>query len=83
MDLLSDESRDRSVGIATDYELNGPGLIPTLKDFSLVHSVQTDSGAHWGVKAAGAWSIPLPPSVEVKKGGAILPLLYTSSWNSA
>jgi hypothetical protein len=34
-------SRDSSVGIATGYGLDGPGF-----DFSLLHSVQTGSGAH-------------------------------------
>jgi hypothetical protein len=54
-------SRDSSVDIATSYPLDGRGT-----DSSILHSVQTDSGAHPasyplgiedslpGVKAAGA-----------------------------
>jgi hypothetical protein len=38
-------SRDSSVGIATDYRLDGRGLIPG-RGNSLFHGVQTDSGAH-------------------------------------
>jgi hypothetical protein len=38
-------SRDSSVGIATGYGLDGQGLIPG-RDVSLLHSVQTGSGAH-------------------------------------
>jgi hypothetical protein len=60
-------NRDSSVGIATGYELNGPGSIPSRdKIISLPHSVQTGSvtnpasypiskgGSFLGVKAAGA-----------------------------
>jgi hypothetical protein len=39
-------SWDSSVGIATRYGLGGPGSIPAVQDFSLLHSVQTGSGAH-------------------------------------
>jgi hypothetical protein len=53
------KSQDISVGIATDYGLGG-------RDFSLLHSAHTGSGAHQaaysmgaGGKADGAWSWPL------------------------
>jgi hypothetical protein len=40
-------SRDSSVGVATGYGLDGWGSIPgTGRDFPLLHSVQTGSGAH-------------------------------------
>jgi hypothetical protein len=64
-------SRDNSVGIATGYELDGRGWIPDRgRDFSLLHSVQSGSGAHLtshamgtgnsflGGKAAGSSSWP-------------------------
>jgi hypothetical protein len=58
-------SRDSSLGIATGYGLDNWGV-----EFSLLHNVQTGSGAHSaypmgtgvsfrGSKAAGAWSWPL------------------------
>jgi hypothetical protein len=65
------ESRDSSVGIATGYGLNARVRFPAVKDFSLLHSIQTDSGAHPasypmgtggsfpGGKAGEAWSWPL------------------------
>jgi hypothetical protein len=37
-------SWDSSVGIVMGYRLDGPGSVPG-SDFSLLHSVQTDSGA--------------------------------------
>jgi hypothetical protein len=73
-------SRDSSVGIATGYGLGGPGSIPSSTGSSLLHGVQTESGAHsasypmgtrgsfHGGKAGGARSLPL------KKGGTIPPL---------
>jgi hypothetical protein len=40
-------SQDSSVGIATRHGLEGLGSIPDrARDFSLLHSVQTGSGAH-------------------------------------
>jgi hypothetical protein len=62
--------------------------------FSLLHSVQSGSGAHPasyplgtggsfpGGKTAGAWSWPPPPSAEVKNGWAIPPLPHMSSLHS-
>jgi hypothetical protein len=52
-------SRDSSVGIAMGCGLGGQGSIPTrARYFSLLHSVQTDSGSHqspvqwvWGAEA--------------------------------
>jgi hypothetical protein len=39
-------SQDSSVGIVTGYGLDGPVRFAAVQDFSLLHSVQTDSGAH-------------------------------------
>jgi hypothetical protein len=39
-------SRESSVGIATSYGLDSPGSILGKARFSLLHRVQTDSGAH-------------------------------------
>jgi hypothetical protein len=39
-------NRDRSVGLATDYGLDGPVSIIGSAKFSLLHSIQTDFGAH-------------------------------------
>jgi hypothetical protein len=79
-------------------QLKNPGLISGRgeKDFSLLHSIQTDSMAHqphiqWelrgvslGVKWPGHGADLLPPSsAEVKNGGAILHFPYTSSWCGA
>jgi hypothetical protein len=59
------------VSIGIGYELDGLGSIPGRQDFSLLYSIQTDSGAYpasylMGTggrfprgKAAGAWSWPL------------------------
>jgi hypothetical protein len=65
-------SRDSSVGIATGHALDGRGSILVRgKRFSLIHSIQTSSGAHpasypmgTGVsfpagKAGGPWGWPL------------------------
>jgi hypothetical protein len=66
---IIDTSRDRSVGIATGYRLDGLGIgvqFPGERDFSPFHTVQTGSGANQatytmatrgsfpGGKAAGA-----------------------------
>jgi hypothetical protein len=73
------------------------GSIPgRARDFSLLHSIQTDSGAthppiQWvpgdlspGVKQTGheaeQWS---PSSAKVKNGGAIPPLPHISLWHNA
>jgi hypothetical protein len=65
------------------------------KYFSLLHSVQTGSGAHpasypmgsgalsVGVKLPGSEADHSSPSAEVKNGGAIPPLPHASSWNGA
>jgi hypothetical protein len=61
-------NRDSSVGIATNYRLDAPGSVPGSSRFyfSVLHVVQTGSGAHlasyivntegffFGVKAAEA-----------------------------
>jgi hypothetical protein len=39
-------SRGSSDGIVTGYGMDGPGSIPGSAGFSLLHSVQTDSGVH-------------------------------------
>jgi hypothetical protein len=65
-------------------------------DFSLLHSIRTGSGAYPasfpvdaggsfpGVKAARHEAGHSPPSsAEVRNGGSIPPLPYTSSWCSA
>jgi hypothetical protein len=56
--------------------------------FSLLHSVQTDFRAYpascsLGVKLPAPEADHAPPSdVDVKNGGAIHPLSYTSSWHN-
>jgi hypothetical protein len=55
------------------------------KDFSLLRSVQTDSGAHptsYTMDTGGDLPHSPPSSVEVKNGGAIPPLSHMSSWHS-
>jgi hypothetical protein len=69
---------------------------PAVQDFSLLHSIQTDSGAQPasspmgtggcfpGGKAAGREADHSPPfSAEVKNGGAIPPLPHVFSWRGA
>jgi hypothetical protein len=34
------------LGIVTGYGLDGPGSIPGASTFSVLHIIQTDSGAH-------------------------------------
>jgi hypothetical protein len=66
------------------------------RESSFLYSVQTGSGTHPGsypmdtrggfpgVKRQEHETDHLPPSsTEVKNGGAISPLLYTSSWRGA
>jgi hypothetical protein len=78
-------TQDSSVSIATGCGLDSQGSIPSRgRDFSLLHSVQTDSGAHpasypmdtralfSGVKWLGHEADHTPPSsVEVMNGGAV------------
>jgi hypothetical protein len=83
-------SRDNAVGIATAYELDGRGIgvrVPLRARFSLLHVVQTGSGAHpasypmgtggdfpWG-KWPGREADHSPPtSIEVKNAW-----IYTST----
>jgi hypothetical protein len=68
MFYLRPRRRNSSVAIATGYGLDGWVRFPGVQDFSLFHSVPTDSGAHPascpmgtggsfpGVKAVGPWS---------------------------
>jgi hypothetical protein len=64
-----------------------------VRDFSLLHSVQTDSGAHTDPYSMDIRDISLrvkmlgleanhssPSSVEVRNGGAITPHTYLSLW---
>jgi hypothetical protein len=37
---------DSSLSIGVGYRQDGPGSIPLVQDLSLLHSVQTGSGAH-------------------------------------
>jgi hypothetical protein len=89
---------DGSVGIAMSYKSGAGAILPgKARDFSLLHSVQTDYGAHStsyamgtggglspGVKRISHEAHHSPPSsAEVKNRGAIPPLSHTSSWHSA
>jgi hypothetical protein len=76
----------------TGYWLDGRGSIPSRgKEFSLLDSVQSDSGSpslpcnvYLGVKRLGREANHSPPSNAVaKNGGAITPLPHTSSRYSA
>jgi hypothetical protein len=77
-----------SVGICDGLRTGRPGFDSWQeKEFALLHSVRTGSGAHrasyrmgTGGKAAGAWSWPLTFSAEVKKGGAVPQFPHMSSW---
>jgi hypothetical protein len=88
-------SRDSSVGIETGWTA-GVRFPAEKREFSLLHGVQTGSGAHPATYPTGAWSsIPggkrpgpeadrSPPSIaQVKNGGAIPPLPHMSSRRSA
>jgi hypothetical protein len=90
--LQSGRSRNSSVGTGWTVWFR----FRAMQEFSLLHSFQTDRGAHLASyqmgaggnfsegKTAGAWSWPSPPSnAEVKKGRAIPPLPHMSSWHSA
>jgi hypothetical protein len=90
-------SWDSEVGMATVYGLDSRGFgvrFPAeARDFSLLHSFQTISGAHPasypvagcfpGYRAPGAWGWPPPASAEVNNGGFILPFPHTPSWRGA
>jgi hypothetical protein len=85
------------VGVVIDYGLEAGGPFRAgARDFSLLHSVPTGSGAHPaysllstgahspGVKRPGREADHSPAcSAEVKNGGAIPPLSHTSSWGGA
>jgi hypothetical protein len=49
--------RDGSVGTAMGYRLDGRGSIPG-RDFSLLHNVQTVSGAHSSYRMSTSGSFP-------------------------
>jgi hypothetical protein len=57
------------------------------QDFSVLSNVQTGSEAHPAfysmVESGRSFKLTTPSSVEVKNGGAILPLPDTSSWRGA
>jgi hypothetical protein len=86
-------NRNSSGDIGKSYGLDGWSSIPDRgRDFSLLHSVQTGSGAppayytvgvgrfFPGVKLLGREAEHSPPSrAEVKNGGVIPPLSHTSS----
>jgi hypothetical protein len=91
---MSMHRRDSSVGIATDYRMNGWRSIPS-KGNTFLHSVQTESGTHPvsypmgtgsvfpGVKEKGEVDHKTSPSAEVKNSGVIPSLPSTSSWRDA
>jgi hypothetical protein len=67
-----------------------------MQDFSLLHSVQTDYGAHpasYPIGPGGSFprsnvararaDHPPPSSAKVKNGGAITPLSHMPSWHGA
>jgi hypothetical protein len=70
--------------------LDGPGLIPGSARFSLVHSVETDSGPHpasYPMATVGSFPggggvklMTVPSSAMVKYGGAMPSLPHISSW---
>jgi hypothetical protein len=81
-ELLTSLSRDSSVGIATGYGLDygEVGRVPLGSRFSLLHVVETDSGAHPSSYPVGTWALypevkgqgreaghSSPTSAEVKK----------------
>jgi hypothetical protein len=79
----------------TGYGLIGLGSIPYMEDFSLLHNVQTDSGADpasypmptgspsSGVELQGPEADHSPPfNAEVKNVGAKPPVPRISSWHN-
>jgi hypothetical protein len=87
-------SRDTSVGIAVGCT-TGVRFPAGATDFSVLHSVQTGSGANpasdlmgtgglfpLGLKRSGRAADHSPQSsAEVKNGGPVPPLTHTSSWH--
>jgi hypothetical protein len=89
------------VGIAQPVKQRATGWMPRIRfpagqDFSLLHAVQTDSGAHPSSYPIGSGALsPVimrpgrkaehspPSSAQVTKGGAIPPLPHMSSWQRA
>jgi hypothetical protein len=73
-----------SVGIAMGYSLEGPGSIPgRVKWFSLLHSVQTGSGAHpvsypMVLSSGRETDHSSPPNAKFKNGRTMPPLPHTS-----
>jgi hypothetical protein len=54
--MLYYKFRDSSVGVATDNGLDGRGVVvwvPVRERFSILHVVQTDSGAHTAYSPMG------------------------------
>jgi hypothetical protein len=90
-------SRDSSVGLATGYALDGPGSIPgSARFFSSPQRLDLPwdphsflSNGYRGffpreVKRQGREANHSPPfSVDVKKSGAIPPLLHMPLWHCA
>jgi hypothetical protein len=89
-------SQDSSVSIVMGYGLDGPGSIPgSERLFSTPQHpdrfwgpLSLLSNGHQGVSLGRKWpgreaEDSPPSSAEVKKGGAIPPLLHMSSWHSA
>jgi hypothetical protein len=83
------------VSLATGYRLDGRVRLPAVQDFSLLHSVQADSGTHPASFSLSGTISPgtnwqrreadhtPPSSAKVKNSGAIPPLPHMSSWHSA
>jgi hypothetical protein len=88
---------DSSVGVVVGYRLDCWGLFHgRARDFSVLHSIQTGSGAHpssysldtgecfHGIKWPGHKADHSSPSgAEVKNGGAVPPLTHIFPWHSA
>jgi hypothetical protein len=90
-----DRSRASVVGIAMGW-VAGIRFPARARDFFLLHSFQTGSGAHpasypmgtgspfLGLKRPGREADRSPPSsAEVKSAGDMLPFRHTSSWRGA
>jgi hypothetical protein len=82
--------------ILTDHQIFEVQFPAEARDFSVLHTVQTGSGAHLafcrmglralspGIKWPGHEADNSPPSsAEVENGGALPPLPYMPSWHSA
>jgi hypothetical protein len=93
--LFTSRSWDTRVGMAMSYWLESKDSIPAVQGFSLLYSIQIDSGVHLTYPKGTGGSIPVvkehgceadhpPPSnAEVKNGGATSPLPSMSSWHNA